>query len=238
MTHPSYLTLDRYSLEPHSQPAEVATHVGSCPRCQAHVARLAAVVTPSTLVLRENERAMAPPTPTPRPLTFALSAAAALLLGAVLVVALAERPNTAETTSPKSARPPGTPPNSVLPGVELWVKTPPGEVSLWHGQTLHAGDAIRVQVQPAKYNHVVVVELRPPHPPRVLYEAAADGSKSALLSPAWAIDDQPTGDLEVILSVNALRDEQLASLPCQESAAVWCKRFSLTPVDGRSWSPP
>jgi hypothetical protein len=201
MTHPGFLALDRYALAP--EPGELATHLASCPQCAQHVL---AVQQPASRFELGPRR---PPRRLGGPRSLALVACAALFVALLL-----PRLRMGETVTAKGAN----------PAAVLWVNSG-GAVRVWQGEHLRAGEAVRFEVAPAGFSHLLVVDVSAA--PRILYEAAISGA-TPTLSPAWSLEASSTRDeLAVVLSTSALTEADLPAVLCTQTPRSWCTRFTL-----------
>lgn len=195
--HPSFLALDRHALG--ASTPEVATHVGACSVCRAH---LDAVSVPSPIPPRVLELRSSMPWWRERWFQVLLPLAAGLLI----IVALINR------TPSDEVRAKGT------PTAIAWVKRG-DDVSQWKGAPLAVGDSVRFQVAPEGLSRVTVIDGTTK---TVLYEALV---KETTTTPAWTLDGTPGGDVVwVVLSNDVVTPSIIESC---EGAAVWCRRFDL-----------
>lgn len=184
MNHPSHLALDRFALG--DAPADVARHVETCEACQGHVAA-AQVALPRPAWLDDVAR--------PRPARWRLGVLA-LAGGLAVVLAVVARPGGAGD----EVRSKG------VPAATVWLKRG-DRVSAWQGAPLKAGDSIRLEVAPAGFAHLTVVQLEPS--PHILY-AASPGAAGTTLTPAWTLVGEGVEErLAIILSRQPLGEDAL-----------------------------
>lgn len=194
--HPSFLALDRHALG--ASTPEIASHVGACSVCRAHLDALlvASPIPPRVLELRA-------PTPWWRERWLQVLVPVA---AAALIIVLISR------TPADAVRAKGT------PTAIAWVKRG-DEVSQWKGAPLAVGDSVRFQVAPEGLSRVTVIDGTTKS---VLYEALV---KETTTTPAWTLDGTPGGEVVwVVLSNDVVTP---AIIDACEGAAVWCRRFDL-----------
>ncbi|MDP1916901.1 MAG: hypothetical protein Q8L14_11670 [Myxococcales bacterium] len=207
--HPSFLALDRHALgEP---TADVILHVAGCLTCRAHVeaVMVAAPIPARVLELRQAPaprwwRAPWLRLAVPLYLVLAIPFAAATHWAVGRYVA---KQHTRTAFTVKGA-----------PTAAAWVKR--GDtVTLWRGEPLGPGDAVRFQVVLEHFTRVTVIDATSK---TVLYEAAVTKETT---TPAWTLDAAPGGDVVwVVLSNEAVTP---AIVDTCDGGSVWCRRFEL-----------
>ncbi|MCC6335681.1 MAG: hypothetical protein IT380_17020 [Myxococcales bacterium] len=203
MSHPSHLALDRYALD--AAPEELARHVESCEACRSHVAA-AQVPLPRPAWLDLVAR---PPPSRWRLPGFALAGAVAALLAVFAAPRLGGNDD---------VRPKGT------PAATVWIKRGDA-VTPWQGAPLRPGDAIRLEVAPAGFPHLTVVQLGAA--PRILYAAKPSAAGTAL-TPAWTLDAEGTEErLAVVLSREPLSDATVAAVAGRRDEAAFTLEYRL-----------
>ncbi|WP_373049281.1 hypothetical protein [Vulgatibacter sp.] len=174
MNHPSYLELDRHALGEYS--AAVEAHVGSCPRCSAHLAS----VQPTEAALPAWAR-QAPPRRFRLPRFRWIGGFA--LAGATAAATLLLLP--APVEPPPYVAPKG------MPSVALYVLRD-GRTTLWNGtEPLRPGDRIRLKVAPEGFAWLAVSTRAADGSFGTLHHARIDPAVEYLLPESWRLDDAP-----------------------------------------------
>ena len=197
MSHPSRLALDRLALG--LKDAIAKAHAADCAECTAHL-KAVSVELPIPAWVKGIEAR--PRFAYWRPLFAALAMATVASIAFVT-------PRGGPAVQAK-----GT------PAVRVWMNHQ-GSASVWNGDKLHVGDAIRFEIAPAGYTFLTVVELEDGRPYRVLHSAPL----TELLSPAWAVDDEGSSEeVAVLLSEGPLSEEAVRAV-LGGQGGVWSTRF-------------
>jgi hypothetical protein len=214
--HPSYLELDRHALGAATE-ASTALHVADCARCRGY---LASMPRPAELP------AWLPPA---RPATrlwggrrWAIAAACLAAAAALVLVRLGPEADRSAYDGVKGA-----------PAVAVYVLRA-GQVQLWDGAVLEAGDRIRLEVAPEQFRRVSVFSLTDGARPRSLYTGALTPGVRQVLPKAWQIDGSPTPERLAIffsdMEISAQAAETL--LMARDPREVWLVRLQLPKRSG------
>lgn len=197
--HPSFFTLDAHLVKPD---ATVEAHLAQCQRCSAHLKLVRQPTSmPSALRRTRVER---------RSWEWRLLFVPGIAAAAVAVAFVSSLGHTPSTTSKGS------------PSARVWLHRADRTVP-WNGEPVEPGDAVRVEIASAGFEHLVVFDERTGS---VLYEATVS-SREPLLTPAWQLDDEGPGErLRVVL------DHDVGGVPvmserCDANAERWCQRFVM-----------
>ncbi len=204
MNHPSRLALDRLALAQGAPPAELRSHVETCEACRAHLAAVQ-VELPRPAWL--DGVASRPP----RWRLPVIALAGALAASLVIVISL-PRPDAVAKGNP---------------ALTVWIKH--GEqVTPWSSGPVRAGDAVRLEVAPSGFSHVLVAQVPASGAPRVLYEARLERTRPTVLTPAWTVDAEGAEEhLAVLLSHHALADDEVTARLGRRDAEFWSFEYRL-----------
>ena len=216
--HPSYLELDRHALGAAAE-ATTARHVTECARCRAYLESmpgtegLPAWLPAARLPLRVQRTR---PLRVRRTRRWALATSCLAAAAALFLVWLRAAPE------------PGYDGVKGAPSVGVYVLRA-GQVGLWDGAPLEAGDRIRLEVAPEQFRRVSVFSLAQAEQPRSLYAGPVTPGVRQVLPKAWQVDAAPTPEqLAVFFSdmeISAQAAEVL--LTARDPRSVWLVRLSL-----------
>lgn len=187
--HPSYLALDRAALGGLSN--ELRAHVEQCPECRSYLNALAEPTHASgwtDLQQRLERRRMAQ-----RRSRWTIAPLAAAALALLFFSMRPKAPSGSESAPYVGAK--------GFPSVWIYVKRET-ETKLWDGKrTFHAGDRLRLKVDPGAFRHVVVYAAKGAAAPELLYEGDVIPGQITALPDAWELDAEPGAErLFVVLS--------------------------------------
>jgi hypothetical protein len=221
--HPSYLELDRHALGAAAQ-ATTAGHVAECERCRAYLESMPSTegmpawlpAARSPLRVQRTRPLRVQSTRPQRTRRWALATSCLAAAAALFLVWLRARPEPSYD-GVKGA-----------PGVGVYVLRA-GQVQLWDGAPLEAGDRIRLEVAPEQFRRVSVFSLAQAERPRGLYAGPVTPGVRQVLPKAWQVDAAPTPEqLAVFFSdmeISAQAAEVLLS--ARDPRSVWLVRLSL-----------
>lgn len=194
-SHPSFLALDKASLG--VAEGDVHAHLASCEACRGYVESVSA---PAALADIGQVRSRIAREPGPRQLARWIWLGAPLAAAAAWAVFVGMRPQPALPQAPVYIGEKGF--------SSVWIYVRHGSsAALWDGKKpVHAGDRLRMKVDPGRFRRVEVYSTTNPDAPELLFRSHVTPGRSISLPEAWEVDAEPGDErLLVVLSSEPVR---------------------------------